>query len=139
MSWIERRLLRARRVPCVDGLFRADGTSLGAAVEGPALSRFEIGPPLELGDSDDYDVMDIDPAMCVELPDRGSVCCGEGMLGADGFFARLDGDGNPIWVVVLTNSNPFVKAEVAGTAATFTNNLGNSVVIDLRDPNLASH
>jgi len=34
----------------------------------------------------------------------------------------------------LTRSNPFVRVEVDGPAAAFTNNLGHSLTIDLTDP-----
>ena len=44
-------------------------------------------------------------------------------MGADGFFARLDPDGAPLWVVFMTNSNPFLQARMDGMVATFTNNL----------------
>jgi hypothetical protein len=136
MSSIE-QLLYGRTAPCIDGLFRAHGTSRRASVDGPALSRFELGPPLEIGEQNEYDILEIDPAASAELPDHGTVCCGEGVLGSDGFFARADAAGNPIWVVVLTNSNPFVRVHVSGTIATITNNLGNSLIVDLIDPDFS--
>ncbi|ROO61845.1 hypothetical protein EDC02_3802 [Micromonospora sp. Llam0] len=126
------------RAPCVDGLYRADGTSRLLAVDGPQLSWFEFGLPFNLGGRDDFDVLEVDSAARAELPDGGSVCCGEGVLGSDGFFARTDAEGEPIWIAVLTNSNPFVRVDVAGSAVRFTNNLGNSLTIDLGDPNLAA-
>jgi hypothetical protein len=49
----------------------------------------------------------------------------------------LPEDGDPIWVVVLTGSNPFHEIRVAGTIVTVTNNLGNSLVIDLDDRDFA--
>jgi hypothetical protein len=39
-----------------------------------------------------------------------------------------------VWVVSLGESNPFERATVVGSLATFTNNLGNSITIDLTDP-----
>jgi hypothetical protein len=133
-------LLRARTAPGVDGLFRRGvGPSYQVVIDGPTLRRFEIGQPF---DHDDWDadpdaLVEIDPAVRLPLPGGGSVCCGEGPLGADGFFAREDGDGAVVWVVVLTRSNPFVRAEVDGRTATFTNNLGHSLTIDLTDPHFA--
>ena len=44
----------------------------------------------------------------------------------------------PIWVVFLTNSNPFLHVHVDGMVATFTNNLDRPVVIDLRLPDFAA-
>ncbi|MFC5801325.1 hypothetical protein [Streptomyces formicae] len=37
-------------------------------------------------------------------------------------------------MVSLGESNPFERAVVRGSSATFTNNLGNSLTIDLTDP-----
>lgn len=55
-------------------------------------------------------------------------------VGVRGFFARLDQGRNLVWVVSLGESNPFERAVVRGSSATFTNNLGNSLTIDLTDP-----
>jgi len=132
-------LVRAGSVPCVEGLFRADGTVRRVDYDGPRLSRFEVGPlfvPTWQFDPDD--MADIDWADRAGLPaDKGSVCCGEGPMGADGFFARLDPDGVPIWAVFMTNSNPFLQTRVEGMVATFTNNLQRSIVIDLELPEFA--
>ena len=72
------------------------------------------------------------------LPDGGSLTCGEGALGSFGFFARRDARGDVVWAVMLTVSNPFVRIDVDGTTATFTNNLGRSLSIDLTDPFFAA-
>jgi hypothetical protein len=131
-------VLRAGAVPGTDGFFRADGTSRRVEYGGPELPWFELGPPLEPDAWDDDDIEELDPAVLADLPNgQGAVCCGEGSLGADGFFARRDAAGNLIWVVFMTRSNPFCQVEVTGMAATFINNLGNSVVIDLNDPDFA--
>ena len=129
-------LLRARTAPDADGLFRAAGPSYRVSVDGPELRRFEIGRPF---DHDDWDadpdaLFEIDPAARLPLPGGGSVCYGEGPLGADGFFARADSAGAVLWVVMLTRANPFVSGQLDGPAATFTNNLGHSLTIDLTDP-----
>jgi hypothetical protein len=39
-----------------------------------------------------------------------------------------------MWIVSLTRSNPFVRVAVDGSLATFTNNLGNSISLDLAGP-----
>ncbi|RLP93317.1 hypothetical protein EAD89_06700 [Micromonospora sp. BL4] len=67
----------------------------------------------------------------------GYLCGGDGAHGSDGFLARLDKDRNLMWIVVLTDSNPFEKAEARGSLARFTNNLGNSVTVDLDHPDFA--
>lgn len=58
-------------------------------------------------------------------------------MGSEGFFARLDPDRNLVRLVFLSDSNPFVQAAVEGLLATFTNNLGNSITIDLDDSDFA--
>jgi hypothetical protein len=59
-------------------------------------------------------------------------------MGADGFFARLDPDCAPVWVVFMTDSNPFLEARFDGAVAVFTNNLQRSVAIDLKLPYFAA-
>lgn len=130
-------LLKERLAPDFDGLYKADGTARVARVDGPALSWLDLEGPLDLHGMEDDEVLEIDPAVSAALPDGGIVCCGEGDLGADGFFARLDANEQPVWVVVLRNSNPFHHITVDGTLVTFTNNLGNSLTVDLADPDFS--
>jgi hypothetical protein len=59
------------------------------------------------------------------------------VVGSEGFIARLDKDRNLMWIVALTDSNPFEKAEVRGLLATFTNNPDNSVTVNLDHPDFA--
>ncbi|MBM9508533.1 hypothetical protein [Actinacidiphila acididurans] len=129
--------------PAVDGLFRADGSAWAVEVDGPRLSWFDVGGPFDLEgflaeDPEWLTSADPHPQGFTELPDRsGYVCCGDGAHGSEGFFARLDKDKNLVWLVSLLDSNPFEKAEAHGSLATFTNNLGNSVTIDLTNPHFA--
>jgi hypothetical protein len=128
------KLLKERLAPDFDGLYKADGTARVARVDGPTLSWLDFEVPLDLHAMEDDDVVEIDPAVSAVLPDGGAVCCGEGALGADGFFARLDANKQLVWVVVLHNSNPFHHIRVDGTLVAFTNNLGNSLTVNLADP-----
>jgi hypothetical protein len=130
--------------PGWDGLYRADGSARALRLAGGArLDRFDLGPPLDLEamlaeDPDNVTDVDIRRGVDVPLPDGvGYVCGGEGSHGSEGFFARLDKDRNLVWIAMLTDSNPFVKVEVGGWLATFTNNLGNSVTVDLDRPEFA--
>ena len=106
---------------------------------GARLDRFDLGPPLDLDalldeDPDNLTHADIHPGADVPLSDgSGYVCGGDGAHGS-GFFARLDTHRNLVWIVTLSDSNPFETAQVRGSLATFTNNLGNSVTIDLDLP-----
>ncbi|OLB79914.1 MAG: hypothetical protein AUI14_08850 [Actinobacteria bacterium 13_2_20CM_2_71_6] len=105
----------------------------GSTTTDRSLSWFELGPPFVPDwEYDPDDLLDVDWAdRAVLTSDQGSVCCGEGPMGADGFLARLNPDGVPIWVVFMTASNPSLHVHVDGMEATFTNNLDRSVVIDL--------
>ncbi|MEV7403096.1 hypothetical protein AB0N93_22230 [Streptomyces sp. NPDC091267] len=130
-------LWTAGKAPSRSGLYRADGSARTIETDGPALSRFALGPPLDLdallAESPlSVTEIDIHPQCFVALPDRsGFICGGDGALGSDGFFARLDAGRSPLWVASMCDSNPFEKAELRGWVACFTNNLGNSVVVDL--------
>jgi hypothetical protein len=52
-------------------------------------------------------------------------------------IARLDKNRTLMWIATLTDSNPFEMAEVHASTATFTNNLGNSLTVDLDHPDFA--
>ncbi|MEV0457906.1 hypothetical protein [Catellatospora methionotrophica] len=128
-------LWSAGTVPACNGLYRADGTAWAVETDGPQLSQLVFGPPLDLAAllaNDPEAVTVIDRFAEAELVDgSGYVCCGDGALGSDGFFARLDQGRSLVWVVSLTDSNPFGRIMVDGSAVRFVNNLGNCVVVDL--------
>lgn len=132
----------ANERPAVDGWFQADGSAWTVEVDGPQLSWFNVGEPLDLDGllaehPESLTGADTHPQGLAELPDgSGYVCCGDGSLGSEGFFARLDQNRGLVWLVSLLDSNPFQRAEVHGSLATFTNNLGNSLTIDLTKPHL---
>ncbi|MEU1617592.1 hypothetical protein ABZ479_09845 [Streptomyces sp. NPDC005722] len=131
------------RVPARDGLYRVDDTALHVHVDGPRLSVFDVGEPFDVAaglaeDPERVTEVDSRPRGVAELCDgTGYVCCGDGAHGAQGFFARLDSDGGLLWVVALQDSNPFELAEVEGRYATFTDNLGHSLTVDLAAPEFA--
>jgi hypothetical protein len=133
----------AGEVPAWDGLFRADGGARAVEVDGAQLSWFDLGAPLDLDamlaeDPERVCSVDIHPQCFAALPDgSGYVCGGEGELGSEGFFARLDADRNLVWVVWLGDGNPFVRAEAAGSTAVFTNNWGRTITVDLTAPDFA--
>lgn len=133
-------LWAAGDVPDWDGLYRADGSARAVGVASAALSRFDLGGPLDLeellrGDPGGVTPYDIHPDCVAELPDgSGFVCGGDGAHGSEGFFARLDADRNLVWVVSMADSNPFEKVEVDGMTARFFNNLGHSIAVDLTTP-----
>jgi hypothetical protein len=131
-------------VPAWDALYRADGSARTVDMGGGAkLDWFDLGPPLDLDgllneDPDNLTHVDIHRCADIPIPDAsGYLCGGDGAHGSQGFFARLDKDRNLVWIVALTDSNPFEKAQVHGRLATFTNNHGNSVTVDLDRPDYA--
>ncbi|MET9874015.1 hypothetical protein ABZZ36_05175 [Actinacidiphila glaucinigra] len=131
------------RVPARNGLYRVDDAAFDVRIDGPRLSGFGIGEPFDVAaelaeDPECVTTADSHPRGVVELRDgTGYVCCGEGAHGAHGFFARLDSDGGLLWVVALRDSSPFELAEAEGRYATFTNNLGHSLTVDLAAPEFA--
>jgi hypothetical protein len=79
-------LVRAYLVPCIEGFYRANGTVRRVDYDGPQLSWFRLGP-LSTPDRAYHpdDMADVDRAARALLADgQGSVCCGEGPMGADG-------------------------------------------------------
>jgi len=133
-------LVRSGTVPDIEGFYRWDGTVRRVEYDGPQLSWFKLGLAfVPHWESDPDGLVEVDWADRAVLPSvSGSVCCGEGPMGADGFFARLDADGVPIWVIFMAHSNPFVHVHVEGMMAKFTNNLDRSVVINLELPDFAA-
>ncbi|MFC8449041.1 hypothetical protein [Kitasatospora sp. NPDC057223] len=128
--------------PAWDGLFRADGRSRDADVGGPAVEDFTLGEPVDLDE-----LMADDPEMVTSvsvfaeaaLPDgSGHLCGGGGSLGSEGLLARFDADRRLVWLLHLSDSNEFVRISVDWPTAAFTNNLGNSIIIDLTTPDFAA-
>jgi len=128
-------LWRFGNAPAVSGLYRADDTAFAATTNGAKLSWFLLGSRLDLDEvvADPEYVMGVDIVASAEIED-GSLVCGEGELGADGFFARLDRAGGLCWLAALRHSNPFERITVSGETFTVANNLGNSLSFSLADP-----
>ncbi|WP_446215808.1 hypothetical protein [Micromonospora sp. IBHARD004] len=130
-------LWRQGSAPGVSGLYRVDGSAHIVRSDGPDLSFIRIGGAFDLDDllsADPEEVAQIDESARVKLPDgSGFLCCGEGAHGSEGFFARLDPQENLIWMVFLRNGNPIIRIGIGGSRATFSNNLGRSISIDLAD------
>jgi hypothetical protein len=109
-------LVRLGRVPHIEGFFRADGSVRRVLYDGPQLSWFRLGLPFVpdwVYDTDDLE--EIDWAARAGLPSQqGSVCCGEGSMGADGFFVHLDAARTPVWV--LSRRAPTRSTMYASTA-----------------------
>jgi hypothetical protein len=131
-------LWRDEQLPIEDALYLADGTAYDVEVNPETPGGFEVGDQFDLAvllDADADWMASIDPMREVKLPGgAGYLCSGEGSHGSDGFFARLDSAGNPMWVLFLTNGNPFLDIAVEGTKATFTSTSGVSLTLDIDHP-----
>lgn len=136
-------LWQTYQAPGWDGLYRRDGSAREAEVDGPGLAWLDLGARFDVDallerDPENVSSVDPDPRTLVELPDgSGYVCGGASDVGSEGFFARLDRHRQLVWLVFLSDSNPFERTTVEGSLATFTNNLGNAITIDLDDPDFA--
>lgn len=134
-------LWREGMAPGVSGLYRADGSARAVHVDSANLSFFRLGNPLDLDhllSANPRELADIDESARMTLPDgSGYACCGEGAHGSEGFFARLDSQGNLVWIVFLRNGNPFMRIHVDETRVTFINNLSKSVTVDLASSDFA--
>lgn len=123
--------------PAFSALYRANDTAWSIEIDGPTLAYFRVGGPFDLAArlaEEPREVTQIDESARAALPEGGGhVCCGEGALGSDGFFARLNSDGALVWMVFLPDGNPFYKISVDGMRVTFTNNLGRGVTVNLTD------
>jgi hypothetical protein len=119
MSEIQ-ELWRDGRLPIEDGVFFADGRSY-------AVDLAEI-----LAEDPDW-LTSIDITREAPAP-GGFVCAGEGSHGSEGFFARLDGDRNLVWVCYLSESNPFDRLTVTDGALTVVSTSGVTITVALDAP-----
>jgi len=95
------------------------------------VEEFDLGQVL----AEDPDwVTAIDVQSPTPLPSGGSLVRGEGSHGSEGFVARLDPAGQLVWVIYLSESNPFETVEVNGTLGTFTSTSGITITLDIEDP-----
>ncbi|MGW4802726.1 hypothetical protein [Kitasatospora sp. NPDC004272] len=125
------------RMPVRCGLFRPDGTGREADCDGADLTRFDLGEPLAPGAADSGGTAHADVLAEVALPDgSGRLVSGGGSHGSDGFFARTGAGGELRWLVHLL-CNELVEAAVDRSTATFTNNCGNTLTIDLASPDFS--
>ncbi|MFF4339098.1 hypothetical protein ACFY00_04040 [Kitasatospora sp. NPDC001540] len=136
-TWIT-ELWRDGRTPIHYGLFRADGTARKADCDGPQLTWFRPGEPLGpitlAAAADPAWTTAAEILAEAALPDgSGRLVAGGDADESDGFFARIDAGGRLVWLVHLP------CAELAGVTiewprATFANNRGNTLTIDLTAP-----
>ncbi|BCJ68331.1 hypothetical protein [Polymorphospora rubra] len=131
-------LWRQGCVPAVSGHYRADGLAHVVDVDGAQLSYFRVRERFDVDAllaAHPENLAEIDETARLALPDgSGSLICGAGAHGSEGFFARVCGQEELVWVVFLLHGNPFERIGVSGSTATFSNNLDRSVDVDLRQP-----
>ncbi|GAA1613994.1 hypothetical protein [Actinoplanes couchii] len=140
MGWVTTLWSRGE-APC-DGIYWPDDTGREFDTDGTKLTRVTFGGPIDVlrqARENPDDTMKVDHST-VELPDGRHLRYGEGPLGSDGMFALVEPDGTLVFVVALTDSNPFEKATVDGHKVYLSNNHRNSnnerntLEIDLSDP-----
>jgi hypothetical protein len=129
------RLWAKGQLPSEDAVFYADGRSFAVEVVDGRLSvveEFDLDESL----AEDPDcVSNVSVLGEVELPDgAGFLCRGDGDMGADGFFCRLDAARDLVWACFLTSGNPYADITVAGSSATFTSTSGLTVTVDIDQP-----
>jgi len=127
------RLWARGQLPSEDAVFYADGRSFAVEVVDGRLNATE---EFDLEESVDPDeVSNTDVFAEVALPDgAGFLCCGDGDMGADGMFGRLDAARNLVWACFLTSGNPYVGIAVERNLATFTSTSGATVTVDVDRP-----
>ncbi|MFD7735527.1 hypothetical protein ACFV6F_34720 [Kitasatospora phosalacinea] len=134
------RLWERGERPADDGLYRADGRAWHLVEDygGSCLTGFALAGPAAVGELLDPEwttSADPHPAGRLVLPDgSGALVCGDGAHGSEGFAARLGPGGAPVWLLSLSDGNPFEAVALTGTRARFTNNCGHSLVVDLAEP-----
>ncbi|MFC0598173.1 hypothetical protein [Streptomyces palmae] len=145
MGLIE-RLWAAGKMPFHDGLYRPDDTGRVLYADGPGAFHPDAGQPIPFRLGGPLDVVRAVEAGGVNafdtnveslLPDgSGWLSAGGGGMGNIGYLARLNADRSLRWVATSFHSNPFVRVQVEGATAVFTNDWRNVLVLDLNDPDL---
>ncbi|MFD8493866.1 hypothetical protein [Amycolatopsis sp. NPDC059657] len=137
-------LWRKGKLPIEDAIHHASGVSRELDANPEAPGGFELGDEFDLAEmlAEDPDwVSDVDITNETPIP-GGFLVRGEGSHGSEGFFGRLDAKRELVWVVFLTESNPFVETTVTGDMATFTSSSGVSITVSIDwrpDPSRVDH
>ncbi|MFB9512931.1 hypothetical protein [Streptomyces purpureus] len=139
-------LWKAGEMPLRDGLYRPDDTGLELHVDGPGAYHpdagqpipFRIGGPFDVAQAlEEHNTDEVTTSFEDPLPDgSGWISGGGGGMGNIGYLARLDVDSSLRWVAVMFHSNPFVGVRYDRMRATFTNDWGNLLTLDLITPTL---
>lgn len=125
------------RLPIEDALHLATGRSYAVDLAPGMPNGLVLVEEFDLGQvlAEDPDwVTAIDVQSPTPLPSGGSLARGEGAHGSEGFIARLDTTRQLIWVIYLSESNPFEMVAVDGTLGTFTSTSGVTITLDIDDP-----
>ncbi|GAB3119574.1 hypothetical protein GCM10027160_33870 [Streptomyces calidiresistens] len=115
------------------------GTSFAVAVDPGAPGGLRFGDTFDLDAeavADPERFTSIDVTGSHPLPDGGALRWGEGSHGSEGFAARVASDGDPVWILHLEESNPFVRVFVTGDEATFESSSGVRVTPGIDAPGL---
>ncbi len=126
-------------LPTKDALHLASGVSVGAKLDPGTARGVAFLEPFDLAaalSADPGSVTAVDTQHQVHLPGGGgTVCCGEGAHGSEGFCARLGNDGRLQWALYFAESNPFTDIRVqSGRLVRFRSTSGVELTVDLADP-----
>lgn len=120
-----------------DCLFRANGTARDAQIDGPRHLRLELGEPLDVAAlvaDPPWDAGAVNACGEAKLPDgRGYAICGDGVLGHLGYVGRLGPERELVWLLTTSSGNPFVGVTVDWPLASFVNDWGSTLTLDLTD------
>jgi hypothetical protein len=134
------RLWKQQQLPVKNALYFANGRSWEASLAEAAPSGYELANEFSLEEwlihDPDY-VSSFDVTRELQLPgQQGTLCCGEGSAGADGFAAHLSNVRELIWVMFLADSNPIVDISRQGKFYRFSSTNGNVLTINISSPEI---
>ncbi|RYG73784.1 hypothetical protein EON80_02980 [bacterium] len=125
--------------PLLQGVLHLDLGYFPVQVESTCHGAFDyrfthsVAAPLPLSAIAGLDCTSIDVFASADSK-HGTVKCGEGTQGGDGFVALESQDGTLIWVAFFRNSNPFMKLRIEGNDAIATSEYGNPWIFPLDSP-----
>ncbi|TLF81173.1 hypothetical protein [Nocardia cyriacigeorgica] len=132
------RLWRQREVPIAEGVYTAEGRAWKVWLDPAADCGFTVGEPIDvdalLADSPGNTTSTDATFQTVEIPGEGYLCCGEGDLGAEGYVAKVDREGDLVWVVHFDDSNPFIALELDGDRAHCLSSSGVRITVGVQGP-----
>lgn len=73
----------------------------------------------------------------ITIDNESVFVCGEGEMGNEGFIVKLDKEGNMVWSLYSTTSNPFLRFSISNGQLQVISTANFAVVIDPSTDNIA--